>query len=91
MPKGEQKYSLKRQQNSSDPDSGNDMNFGMSNTKFRIIKKNVLKSSNVKSRQQILMNENVSQEMDMLIKCEKKMLEIKNIVISMETAFVQQT
>ena len=29
--------------------------------------------------------------MDMLIKCEKKMLEIKNIVISMETAFVQQT
>lgn len=34
---------------------------------------------------------NVSKEMDMLIKCEKKMLEIKNIVISMETAFVQQT
>ena len=34
---------------------------------------------------------NVSREIDTLIKCEKKMLEIKNIVISMETAFVQQT
>ena len=34
---------------------------------------------------------NVSREIDTLIKCEKKMLEIKNIVISMETAFVHQT
>ena len=34
---------------------------------------------------------NVSREIDTLIKCEKKMLEIKNIVISMEIAFVQQT
>ena len=33
---------------------------------------------------------NVSREMDTLIKCEKKMLEIKNIVTSMKTTFVQQ-